>query len=171
MPVRHLLKQLELKQLGDGRSGDHAGECAGERPTRDVRPPWLVELIERAAHLFDPHEDVARAGYDCRPTEDGWEEDPFLGSVDHVGGPADGSRSTAGFEFDLRPLEGLFSELASLSWQVPAASSDGSAVTGSVVRADGWIEQTPVRLSIHSTPPEIAGPGLRKFPDGRIGLA
>jgi hypothetical protein len=157
MPVRHLLKQLE-----DYRAGD--------RPARDVRPPWLVELIEQAAHLFDPHAGVARAGYDCRLTEAGWEVDLFLGRVEHVGGPADGSRSLAGFEFDLRPLEGFFGELTSLTWHMsaPVPGADGAT---SVVRAEGRIAETPVRLSIHGRPPETAGPGLRRFPDGRIGLA
>ena len=59
MPVKHLLKQLEIYR--------------STRKNRDIRPLWLTDLIGRISELFDPAGDVARVGFECRLTEKSWE--------------------------------------------------------------------------------------------------
>ncbi len=158
LPVQHLLKQLESYQNTP-------------RESVDIRPDWLVDLVENAAELFDPEDDVARVGFQCSLTETDWAVDVFLGLVEHVGGPVDGSRRPAAFRFDVQGVQDLFSGVESVAWKTfPAEPSTEitPAMENSVIEVQGWIGDESVRLTIHGLPIADAGPAMRRYPDGRL---
>ena len=64
LAVRHLIRQLDLQ---------------GRPRMRHTPPQWLTSLLHETAELFDPCSEDARAGYECRCTESGWEAALFLG--------------------------------------------------------------------------------------------
>ena len=78
------------------------------RKKKDHRPEWLIELIEDMAELFEPLREVARVGYDCQLTEQGWLVRMYLGTMEIIGGPQDGQIEHASFRMDLRALAHLF---------------------------------------------------------------
>lgn len=158
LPVQHLLKQLETYQNTP-------------REFVDIRPDWLVDLVENAAELFDPEDDVARVGFQCSLTETNWAVDVYLGLVEHVGGPVDGSRRPAAFRFDVQGVQELFSGVDSVAWKTFSAESSTEVspmIENSVIEVQGWIGDESVRLTVHGLPIADAGPAMRCYPDGRL---
>ena len=155
LSARHLLQQIETDR--------------SKRARRDNRPAWITALIERAADLFDPVDEVGRVGFDCRLDEEGWSVALYLGAVELVGGKTDGELQCAAFRFDLKSLLEGFSSVERVEWNVVDAS-DGVADPGprSFVAIDGQVGTNRVRVSIYSAAPTAAGPALRRLPDGRL---
>lgn len=153
IPVNHLLKQLEIRRA--------------QRESRDLRPVWLTELINRTVEFFEPLSDVARVGYDCRATEDMWQVGLYLGTTEVVGGSRDGQSRPTNFQFDLSQLLDLFSSIERFHWYaLPDAAEDDEEAASSYVLLEGHVGENPVRMLIHSVPPTAAGPGFRSYPDG-----
>ena len=150
IPINHLLKSLEDREP---RSGDS-------------RPTWLVELINRAAALFEPLMSVSRVGFDCWPTEKHWVVYLFLGDTETIGGRDDGQLDPPEFHFDLLGLVELLDDVESSRWTVFPASGDESADDRSFVSVTACYRGNPVCLRLLSIAPEAAGPGLRLFPNG-----
>ncbi len=158
LSARHLLQQIEFDR--------------SKRVRRDKRPAWLTALIERAADLFDPVDEVGRVGFDCRLDEEGWSVALYLGAVELVGGKTDGKLQCAAFRFDLKSLLDGFSTVERVEWNV-VDSSDNSADPGprSFLAIDGLVGTNRIRISIDSAAPLAAGPALRRLPDGRFETA
>lgn len=153
LPVKHLLKQLEIYR--------------STRKNRDIRPQWLTDLIGRVSGLFDPVDEVARVGFECRLTEEAWELLLFLGSTEIVGGPADGHTRFANFRFDLLTLIDNFSEVDSIEWNALPQSAAGEAEADrSFIQIMGRIDEEPLKLLIFATPPAAVGPGIRTHHNG-----
>ncbi len=164
LAVSHLLKQLELHR--------------SQRTGRDRRPGWLSAVIDAAAELFDPVGGVGRVGFDCRPTEGGWTAALYLGAEETVGGPDDGRNRHADFRFDLLGLSRLFDAVESLTFDALPAAADEAAIAddlapepvsgaGVTVTVRGTVAGQPLTLAVHAVPPATAGPGFRRFPNGR----
>ena len=154
MPVRHLLKQVEIYR--------------SKREQRDVRPDWVTDLIERVADLFEPLADEGRVGYDCQLTDDRWVVEMFLGATEIVGGPRDGQSRYTNFQFDLHNLLDLFEEIDRFRWNSFPERSDDEGRPRSSVMIDGRVGIHAVRLHVYSFPPDDAGPGFREFADGSV---
>lgn len=153
--VNHLLKQIE-----DRRS---------RRSRRDVRPEWITDLIEQAANLFEPFEDVARVGYQCQLGENSWELGLYLGVTEVVGGSQDGDARYTNFEFDLRHLLDLFESVEDCRWQAfPEPRGSGDVGTPSLLSLIGKQNGENVQMKIYAMPPQDAGPGMRQFPNGEF---
>jgi hypothetical protein len=153
--ARHLLAQIETDR--------------SQRANRDIRPDWLNNLIEEAAASFEPLVGIARVGYECQLDEAGWSISVYLGTVEMVGGKADGQARRPDFRCDLKRLLEQFSRIDDLEWTV-SPQSEGEANLGqqSVIRIGGLVGTSPVCLRVRSAAPETIGPGLRQFPDGRV---
>jgi hypothetical protein len=146
LAVRHLIRELELKG----------------RPARRLNvPEWLKTLLCEAADDFNPASETARAGYECRLTEQGWEASLFLGASEIVGGARDGQIQAVGFQFDVLALMRRFDRVELMEW---------SATAESFVTLEGVACGEPLRLHIRSTPAEEAGTGMRRHQDGRVEL-
>jgi hypothetical protein len=152
---RHLLAQIDAHR--------------SQRTNRDIRPDWLNGLIEEAAASFEPLAGVARVGYECQPDEGGWSISIYLGTVEMVGGKADGHTARPGFRCDLKQLLLRFARIDSLEWLCePPRSETGIVLEQSAIDIRGLVGTSPVYLRVRSTAPETIGPGLRQFPDGRV---
>lgn len=152
LPVQHLLKNLET---------------FGIRPRRDVRPAWLADLINQIAELFEPFTDVGRVGFDCRLTDDRWELGMFLGSTELVGGKEDGDVQHVDFQLDIARLHSFFTSIDHFTWSAFPGGTDCDMTPGfSFISIDGCVQNHPLRLRVFSTPPDEAGPGLRRHSDG-----
>lgn len=149
--VHHLLKQLENHQR--------------DRRERDRRPEWLSTLVHQTAALFEPLSGVARVGYQCELTPDGWEARLYLGSTEIVGGRDDGRSRLISFEFDFARLSEGFTRLDEFRWNVCSAG-DGSS--SSFVTLCGNVDGNSIRLKIYSRPPQDVGPAFRERPDGTL---
>lgn len=149
--VQHLLKYLEFQ--------------AAERADTDARPPWLTELIERAADQFAPYAGVGRVGFECEPAADGWEARLYLGSTEVVGGPEDGQWRQASFELNLAGLTACFTQVDELRWNVAASGADCSS---SFLTVRGRVGEHAVCVKAYSRAPARLGPGLREYQDGSI---
>lgn len=155
MPVQHLLKQVEISR--------------SQRSQRDVRPDWLTELVNDVAELFEPLVDVGRVGFDCQCSENGWLVGLYLGSTEMVGGKEDGRTRHISFEFDLLGLIERFDAVDEFCWSaLPTYADDENSMSRSFVTVVGSVQDKAVRLQIFSAPPEEAGPGLRRYPDGNL---
>ncbi len=153
IPVKHLLKQLEVYR--------------STRRNRDIRPDWLTDLIGRLSDLFDPEDEVARVGFECRLTEDAWELILFLGSTEIVGGPDDGRTRFANFRLDLLTLMDNFSEIDEARWLArPQTEADDEETAASYLQISGRIDNEPLRLKVFAAPPTEFGPGIRKHQNG-----
>lgn len=150
MPVKHLLKQLEIYR--------------STRRNRDIRPPWLTELIDRVSELFDPTEDVARVGFECRLTEDAWELSLFLGSTEIVGGPADGQTRLANFRLNLLSLLENFTEVEQIEWNAQPQESNGDEPSS--LQVTGRVSGERLKLVVFAVPPNGIGPGIRAHLNG-----
>ncbi|MBW3542960.1 MAG: hypothetical protein KY476_22080 [Planctomycetes bacterium] len=151
MPVHHLLRQLE--------------DYRARRQDRDRRPDWLVEFIAAAAELFEPLDEVARVGFDCRLTECGWRVALYLGETEEIGGSRDGARRSTAFHFDILRLIELFSVIETLRWgSLPAVGESASSL-----EIEGRLAvDRPLKLLIAGLPPGEAGAALHRRPDGRL---
>jgi len=157
MPVRHLLRQVELYR---------AKREQGDQP--DARPEWLTGFIEGIAALFEPLADDGRAGYDCRLVDDRWVLEMYLGATEMVGGSEDGQLRYTNFQFDLDGLCERFDRLDRFCWTaIPDAPDESGGAPRSSVMISGTVNKEPLRLHIYSMPPTDAGPGFREFADGR----
>ena len=155
LPVQHLIRQVEIYR---------------SKRRQGVRPDWLTRFVDDAADLFEPLSEVARVGFDCHLADDRWVVGLYLGSIEIVGGPEDGLAHVPGFEFDVLRLIGQFSEVERIRWNAPQKESEaegGPSAEGSLLAIDGRVGEHPLRVQVYSQPPQIAGPGLRRYPDGR----
>lgn len=149
--VHHLLKQLENHKR--------------DRRDRDRRPEWLNAFIHQTAALFEPLMGVARVGYQCELSPDGWEARLYLGSTEVIGGREDGQSRLISFEFDFARLSEGFTRLDEFRWNV-CSNSDGS--TGSFVTLRGLVDENVICLKIYSRPPRDVGPAFRLRTDGTL---
>jgi hypothetical protein len=153
LAVRHLIRELELKG----------------RPLRRLSAPeWLKNFLCEAADDFNPCSQTARAGFECRLTEQGWEASLFLGASEIVGGALDGQHQPVAFQFDLLSLMRRFDRVDAIDWS--AELPDQSTVNGSFVTVEGVACGEPLRLHIRSMPAAGARPGMRRHSDGRVEL-
>lgn len=153
IPVKHLLKQLEIYR--------------STRKNRSIRPQWLTDLIGRVSELFDPAEDVARVGFECRLTEEAWELRLFLGSTEIVGGSEDGQTRFANFRFDVLTLIDNFTQVDQIEWNAqPLPRTDEAEPNRSFLQIAGCIDEQPLRLLIFAAPPAGVGPGIRAHQNG-----
>ncbi len=163
LTVSHLIKHLEAQRE---RKAD-----------RDRRPAWLSGVIDAAADLFDPVAGEGRVGFDCRPTESGWVAVLYLGGEEFVGGAEDGRTRPADFRFDVLGVTKLFdavTELAFDAFPSMIADEDQGLVPASHAHAAGirltvrgTVAGQPLTIHVHAVPPDEAGPGFRRFPNGR----
>lgn len=149
--IHHLLKQLENHRR--------------DRSDRSRRPEWLNTFVHQTAALFEPLSGVARVGYQCELTQDGWEARLYLGSTEIVGGRDDGRSRLISFEFDFGQLASGFTRLDEFRWNV-CTTDDGSA--GSFVTLRGMVDDHLVCLKVYSRPPHDIGPAFRLLPDGTL---
>lgn len=154
MVVNHLLRQAE--------------KYRARRKSRDVRPQWVTRLIDEVAELFEPVAGVARVGYECRLDDDCWSVGMYLGTNEVIGGRNDGMSRYIDFQFDILQVLDFFTEVqrCSLDSYVEPTVRE-SDVPASFLTVEGLIADEPLRLRIFSIPPEVAGPGLREFPNGQ----
>lgn len=150
MPVQHFIAQLD--------------RWKEQREQRDLRPEWLQTWISDLAELFDPTEDVARAGFECEATEEGWHVGLFLSRVEIVGGRFDGKTELCQFSYNLQELRQRFNDIK--EFYLTALPKDDREEAISFVEILGEVEKTTIRLKIYSTPPQNAGIGLRRHIDG-----
>ena len=150
MPINHLLSSLEDREPRNG----------------DSRPTWLVELIDRAAGLFEPLMSVSRVGFDCWPTEEHWVVYLFLGDTEIIGGRDDGRLDPPDFHLDLLGLIELFDDIQSSRWTVFPVAGDEVGDDRSFVSLTARYQGNPVCLRLLSIAPDSAGPGLKLFPNG-----
>lgn len=158
LTVYHLLQQLEADR--------------DSRAARDRRPQWLSDAIAAAAELFEPIEGVARVGFQCRPTEEGWIADLYLGREEHVGGARDGWNRPASFRFDLLALEQLFDQVFEVYFDASLLENAGpDDIEQSEKRIfatlRGEIADNPLTIHIHAAAPAGVHPGFRRYADGR----
>lgn len=152
LPLQHLLKKIET---------------TGPRPRRDVRPPWLTELIDEVAELFEPFTDVGRVGFECSLANARWDVSMYLGKTESVGGKDDGEVQHVDFQFDILKVQQQFSRIDSLRWNAfPGGREEAESTECSFVSIDGLRGENALRLRIFCTPPVQAGPGLRHHSDG-----
>jgi len=154
LAVRHLIRELEIKG----------------RPARRLNvPEWLKELLCEAADDFNPSSDTARAGYECRLTEQGWEASLFLGASEIVGGALDGKVQPTGFEFNLLALMRRFDRVDAMDW-ASGPNQDESAPDRSRITLEGVACGEPLRLHVRANPTDGVEAGLRRHHDGRVEL-
>lgn len=160
LPIRHLIRHLEKTRAVRLESA------------AAVTPVWIRSFVDQIANLFEPFSGVARVGYEFSQADDGWELAMFLGEREVVGGANDGRLSPINFNFNLQGIAACFTRLETMQWNAFPNShvcfentSDMSFVT---VR--GTVGDQPLRLQIHSTPPDCVGPGHREYSDGQIEL-
>jgi hypothetical protein len=154
LAVRHLIRELELKG----------------RPARRLNvPEWLKTLLCEAADDFNPTSETARAGYECRLTEQGWEASLFLGASEVVGGALDGQLQSVGFQFDMLSLMRRFDRVDLMEWSA-GISEEEAGVSGSMVTIEGVACGEPLKLHVRSTTTADAGAGMRRHQDGRVEL-
>lgn len=163
LTVSHLIKHLETQR--------------GRKTARDRRPGWLAAVVDAAADLFDPVEGEGRVGFECRPTESGWVAVLYLGGEELVGGADDGRTRLADFRFDVLGATKLFdavTELAFDAFPSIAAGSDAEfapvpawPAAGVRLTVRGTVAGNPLTLHVHAVPPDEAGPGFRRFPNGQ----
>lgn len=158
LPVQHLIRQVETRR--------------SQKKRNDARPEWVMRFIDRMADLFEPLEDVGRVGFVCRPDDGVWTVTMYLGRTEIVGGRDDGTAQPTSFHLDVQGTLACFSDVQSVRWTAcldDAAADDEEGC--SLLRVEGHVDGAPLRLMVTSVPPEVAGPGLRKYPDGRCSPA
>lgn len=158
LAVRHLLRQLELKKENDSK--------------RQIIPVWFPSFVEGLSELFEPFRGVARVGYECTRSEQGWEISMFLGEHEVVGGADDGRSHSINFRFDVTRIFNFFESVEGIYWNAfPNTSPSGDpGEEFSFLTVAGTVEASPVQLQIHPTPPLAVGPAMRRYSDGRVEL-
>ncbi|MCC7418760.1 MAG: hypothetical protein IT428_00625 [Planctomycetaceae bacterium] len=158
LPVQHLIRQVETRR--------------SQKKRNEVRPEWVTRFIDRMADLFEPLDGVARVGFLCRPDDGAWTVTMYLGRTEIVGGRDDGTSHSTSFHLDIQGTLACFSEVQSVRWTAcPDAPAEETEASSSLLRVEGLVEGTLLRLVVTSVPPDVAGPGLRKYPDGRCSPA
>jgi hypothetical protein len=153
IPVQHLIRQVE--------------DLRARRIQRDVRPAWVTKFIDEIAECFDPHTDVGRVGFECRPVEDVWTVTLYLGRTEIVGGPDDGVSRPASFHFDVAAALKNYEVVDRLQWTARPDAATVADADGSLLTIDGLVEGQRLRLTVTSLPPQTAGPAFKQYPDGR----
>ncbi len=164
LTVNHLLKQLETHRE--------------RKASRERRPAWLTDVIHSAADLFDPANDLGRVGYQSHPTEQGWIALLYLGGEEFVGGACDGRTQPADFRFDVLGVTRLFESVTEVAFDAfPSIAADTDlddetmpplpASAGVRLTVRGVVAGNPLTMHVHATPPETAGPGFRRYLNGR----
>ncbi len=155
LAVRHLIRELEIK---------------GRPVNRLNVPDWLKEFLGEASDDFDPASETARAGYECRITEQGWEASLFLGASEVVGGARDGQLQSTPFQLDVAALMKRFDRVDACHWNALPPQGDAAA-DNSCITLEGVACGEPLRLHVRATPVASARVALRRHHDGRIELA
>lgn len=150
----HLMVQHVLK---------HIEQFAAQRKQRDPRPVWLIEFVEAAAQWFEPLSGIGRVGFDCEPTDRGWEARLYLGHTELVGGREDGQWRSHSFELNLSGLTSCFSRIDEFVWNVAAGETGASFLT-----LRGLVGDSPLCVKAYSRAPEHLGPAMRQYHDGRL---
>jgi hypothetical protein len=154
IPVQHLIRQVE--------------DLRARRGQRDARPAWVTRFIDEIADCFDPHNEVGRVGFECRPDDNVWTVTLYLGRTEIIGGPEDGVSRPTCFHFDVAAALKRYEAVQQLQWTArPQPWGDGAGADGSQLTIQGLVSGQPLRLVVMSTPPEDAGPAFRQYPDGR----
>lgn len=155
MPVGHFIAQLD--------------KWKEERRQRDLRPDWLNVLIDELADLFEPFDEVARVGFECRPDDEaGWQLGLFLGRTEIVGGCNDGRAELCNFTFDLHRLLARFESVEELRlFALPQGDDARQLNPCAFLTLHGRVDDNRLTLRVFTIPPEEAGIGLRRFTDGR----
>ncbi|HUG19301.1 MAG TPA: hypothetical protein VMM56_10010 [Planctomycetaceae bacterium] len=156
MPVHHFIAQLD--------------RWKSEKKRRATRPSWLNEFIDRLAELFEPLQEVARVGFDCYPSEEGWQIGMFLGQSEIVGGPLDGKAESCPFTFDLQALKNEFDSVDQFRlFAISDELEEYGLETSSFVSIRGSVQSERVTVRVFSLPPDEAGIGLKNHHiDGRF---
>ena len=152
MPIQHLIRQVE--------------KSYEKKKARDL-PGWLKEFIDHAANSMEPSVGVARVGYDCKITEEGWNLSLFLGETEVVGGSEDGLTRIPNFDLNLSDILGQFESVESVRW-VSRPDADFSEEQMSTVIIRGKIEDEMMTFSILDRSPESIGPGMRELMNGLL---
>lgn len=149
--IQHLLQQLQ--------------SFVAEKKARPRRPEWMDTLIQDVAAQFHPLGTVARVGYECEPTETGWQLRMYLGSSEVVGGKDDGRSQVANFDLGILKLIKCFDDVTDITWSSIASTPD----TGrSFITLDGIKGQQSVCLKVYAFPPRDSGLALRTHLDGSV---
>jgi hypothetical protein len=157
--VRHLVRQVELYR---------------ERGPRPRTPDWLQTFVARAAEAFEPFSGVARVGYEAVYSEESrWEVSLFLGENESSVALDDECRAIpVNFRFKLDHLRDCFESINRLDWNVfPGSKSlfdDGSDL--SFILVEGAVTGNAIKLQVHATAPDAAGPALRYHSSGDVEL-
>lgn len=150
--VQHLIRQVELYR--------------SKKSNRDVRPEWVTRLIEELAELFEPVKGVARVGFDCRPDEGAWEISLYLGSIEVVGGRADGETRYPNFEFNLAGLCDRFERIDRFKWTSLPGEENQAGHDFGYITVSGLVQANAVRVHVYSVPPAGREPGIREYANG-----
>lgn len=154
IPVQHLIRQLD--------------DLRARRGQRDPRPAWVTSFIDEIAECFDPHTDVGRVGFECRPDGAVWTVTLYLGRTEVVGGAEDGIVRPTSFDFDVALAVKRFDDVQNLQWTAcPDPWTEGGSDGNSQLAIEGLVKGQPLRLLVTSVPPEEAGPAFKQYPDGR----
>ena len=158
LAIRHLVKKLEMSDT--------------RRTTKPTLPEWLTLFIDDLSQRFEPFSGVARVGYECQNSEMGWEIALFLGEHEVVGGPQDGELKPVNFRFDITEIHRSFQSIEGIFWNAFPNSHvcyDGMADL-SFLTIQGKVSDHTVRVQLHAGPPDVIGPALRQYADGRLEL-
>lgn len=149
----------------------HGLEARG-RDNLEIRIPDSIQgFIHQVAELFEPFRGEARVGYECAFEEDSWEISMYLGAREIVGGPLDGRQEPHNFRFNLQGLFDRFDAIQTFLWNALPVSPWQEPSGMSFVVVEGTVAGQIVRLQLHPTAPEEAGPAMREFRDGTVELA
>lgn len=153
--IRHLVKGLEARG----------------RENLEIRiPDAIAGFVDHVADLFEPFSGEARVGYECAFEEDSWEISMYLGAREIVGGPLDGRQEPHNFRFNLQGLFDQFESIQSFLWNAMPHSPLMEPGLSFVV-VEGTVAGQIVRLQLHPTAPDEAGPAMLEYTDGSIELA
>ncbi len=158
LAIRHLVKKLEMAEA--------------RRTAKPSLPEWLVQLIDGISQIFEPFSGVARVGYECQKSEQGWEVALFLGEHEVVGGPDDGQMRPVNFRFNISEIAQHFDSIGPIYWNAfPNSHVCYEAVADlSFLTIEGTSHEQTIRIQLHAGPPDCIGPALRQYPDGRLEL-
>lgn len=153
--IRHLVKGLEAR---------------GRENLEIPLPDAISAFVDQVADLFEPFSGEARVGYECAFEDDSWEISMYLGAREIVGGPLDGRQEPHNFRFNLQGLFDQFQSIQSFLWNAMPHSPLMEPGLSFVV-VEGTVAGQMVRLQLHPTAPDEAGPAMREYADGSIELA
>lgn len=152
MPIENLLEQVEEYRL--------------RREVRDGRPDRITDFITEIAEIFEPLHGVGRVGFDCQAAYGGWNISMYLGATEVVGGRDDGLHNHAPFHFDIDAAIAVFENVESVQF----SSEHANRTADSGITISGHVDDLPVCLAIHASPPATVGAGLQRMPDRSLRL-